>query len=103
MVWGRSVAASDLPELCSEVEEGGLEVEFFRNGDAGDLARALERLICSPELRRRQVDRNSRAIRRMSIADTTRGYLRAFNLSLELHSSAERIPIPPEISVETAG
>ena len=103
VVWGRAVAASDLPELCSEVEEGGLEVEFFKNGEAGDLARALERLLGSPELRRRQVERNSRAIRRMSIADTTRGYLRAFNLSLELHSSAERIPIPPEISVESAG
>jgi glycosyltransferase involved in cell wall biosynthesis len=103
MVWGRAVAASDLPELRAEAEEGGLEVEFFRNGDPGDLARALERLLCSPELRRRQVEHNARAMRRMSLANSARGYLRAFNLSLELHSSAERIAIPPELSVETAG
>jgi len=103
LVWGRPVAASDLPELCSEAEEGGLQIEFFKNGDAGDLARVLERLLHSPDLRHCQVEHNYRAIRGLSIADTTRRYLGAFNLSLELHSRAERIPIPPEVSVETAG
>jgi glycosyltransferase involved in cell wall biosynthesis len=100
--WGRAVVASDLPELRASVEEAGLEVAFFKDGDVGALADALERMLRSQRARRSQVERNYQAILRYRPEETCRTYLRVFNLTLEARCSAKRIAIPANLSTEPA-
>ena len=101
MMWGRSVVAAGLPELRSAVHEAGLRAEFFSSGNVADLARAVERLLHSPDLRAQQVRWNCQAIGRLGLDETCRAYLRAFDLAIQVHRARRRIGIPQDISTES--
>jgi glycosyltransferase involved in cell wall biosynthesis len=100
MVWGRPIVVSSLPELRCAVDEAGLLAEFFRSGDVAGLADAIERLLGSRELRKRQAVWNFHAICRHHLDETCRAYLQAFNLALKVRSTPERILVPPDITAE---
>ena len=92
--WGRAVVASDLAETRAVAHESGLDVTFFRGGDAVSLAAQLKTQLDAPEQRRRQVEHNFAAIRRNRPEDICRAYLCAFNVALETRSSPKRLNIP---------
>jgi glycosyltransferase involved in cell wall biosynthesis len=93
--WGRPVVASDLNEIRALAGENDLQVEFFRNGEAGSLQGALRSLLAAPERRRAQAVHNFRSIQGARPEETCRRYLQAFNRALEKHRSPARILVPP--------
>jgi len=92
--WGRAVVASDLAETRAVAHESGLDVTFFRGGDADSLAAQIKTQLDAPEQRRRQVAHNFAAIRRNRPEDICHAYLCAFNTALETRSSPKRLNIP---------
>lgn len=98
--WGRSVVASDLPEMQMAARESGMEVNFFRSGEARHLEQVLDELLRDPERRRAQVECNLRAVRRTTLEDTSKAYLQAFNLALSVRQSSKRIAVPAQTSQE---
>jgi glycosyltransferase involved in cell wall biosynthesis len=92
--WGRSVVASDLEEIRSAVSENGLDVAFFRRGQAEALAEALRTQLGSDERRCSQVEHNLAALSRRGPEAMCHAYLRAFNLALEASRSPKRIAVP---------
>ncbi len=71
---GRPVIASDLPEMRASAEEAGLRVDLVPPGDAGQLAAALEGLLCAPERQHALAEHNLAAMRSMSLEHTSRRY-----------------------------
>ena len=100
-MYGRAMVVADLDDIHSTVHEAGLDVAFFKRGDAHSLVQALRTLLIFPECRRAQMQTNLTAARRHRPQDTCRAYLRAFNLALEAQRSSKRIPLPV-LSEETA-
>ena len=99
--YGRSLVVADLDDIRSTVNEAGLDVAFFKRGDAGSLVQAVRAMLLFPECRRAQTQTNLVAARRHRPQDTCRAYLRAFNLALEAQRSSKRIPLSG-LSEETA-
>lgn len=99
--WGRTVVASDLAEIRSLVEESGLRVEFFRNGDVPSLCAALRALLDSPSRRRSQAFHNFERINHTRPERTCTQYIRAFNRALKKRRSPKRI-IAPSVRTESA-
>jgi glycosyltransferase involved in cell wall biosynthesis len=97
--WGRSIVASDLPEIRQALDDSGLRVEFFRTGDPASLARALGSMLEAAGQRRALAEHNFHVVRRLHPEQTCRAYLQAFNLALEGRRSSKRIAIPtPSLS-----
>jgi glycosyltransferase involved in cell wall biosynthesis len=92
--YGRSLVVSDLDDIRSTVNEAGLNVAFFKRGEADSLAQAIHAMLLFPECRRAQIQNNLVAARRHRPQNTCRAYLRAFNLALEAQSSPKRILLP---------
>ena len=97
---GRAMVASDLPEIRSVANERGLEIEYFKNRDVEGLAKAIQRLLDSPGLRKTQLMQNNRAIQATPPEETARLYIQAFNQALAAHDKPERIPIPRAVPLE---
>jgi len=93
-MYGRALVAADLDDIRSTVNEAGLDVAFFKRGDAHSLMQTLRKMLLLPECRRVQIQTNLAAARRHRPQDTCRAYLRAFNLALEAQRSPKRIPLP---------
>src|SRR5574341_700714 len=91
--WGRAVVASDLNEIRELVNEGDLQVEFFRSGHVGGLCQAIENLLRSRERRFQQTLHNFQAIQSTRPEETCRKYLYAFNRALEKRANPKRIEI----------
>ena len=92
--WGRSVIASDLPEIQTFVREMGLDVTFFEQGNILSLVDSLRAHLESRECRRKQALHNLAAVQKNRLEVICHAYLKAFNLALETNSSAKRIVIP---------
>jgi glycosyltransferase involved in cell wall biosynthesis len=90
VAWGRPVVLSDLPEMRAVMEEENLRAEFFHNGDRNSLIAAVERLLADPSLRTAQAYHNYQITTRMTLEDTCRAYLRAFELAWATHQSKAR-------------
>ncbi len=90
MMRGRAIVASDLPELQSAVDEGGLQVGFFHSGNHDNLARALTKMLDSAEIRREHVAHNLKALSCLRPCETANAYLRAFLLAQQLHHPVQR-------------
>jgi glycosyltransferase involved in cell wall biosynthesis len=101
MMCGRSVVASDLPELCAAVDESGLRAEFFRHEDATDLARALSHSLNSSQWRRMNTEHNLAALSRLRLDETSRAYLRAFQLAYRLRHFHSPVAQSVGITTET--
>jgi glycosyltransferase involved in cell wall biosynthesis len=99
--YGRSLVVADLDDIRSTVNEAGLDVAFFKRGNADSLVQAIRALLLFPECRSAQIQTNLVAAWRHRPQDTCQAYLRAFNLALEAQSSPKRIPLPV-LSEETA-
>ena len=98
--WGRSMVVSDLDEIRSVVSDNGLDVTFFRRGQAAALAEALKAQLDSGAQRRSQVEHNLAALSRRGPEAMCQAYLQAFNLALEAKRSPKRIPIPQPLPPE---
>jgi glycosyltransferase involved in cell wall biosynthesis len=92
--YGRALVVAGLEDIRSTVNEAGLEVTFFKQGDVGSLVGTIREMLRLPEHRRAQIQANLAAARRHPPEDTCRAYLRAFNLALETRRSPKRIPLP---------
>jgi glycosyltransferase involved in cell wall biosynthesis len=92
--WGRAVVASDLGEIQRLVNESGLQVEFFQNGDVDKLCNAIEILLASKERRSNQAMHNFNAIQRTRPHETCRKYIQVFNRALEKRFSTKRLVLP---------
>lgn len=101
-MWGRAIIASDLAETQGLAHESNLEVTFFENGSSVSLAKALKRMLDSPQLQSSQVARNFAAIQSIRPEEICQAYLGAFNLALETHCSPKRIPIPAHLDLRSA-
>jgi glycosyltransferase involved in cell wall biosynthesis len=92
--YGRALVVAGLEDIRSTVNEAGLEVAFFKPGDADSLVQAIGNMLQFPAARRAQIQANLAATRRHRPEDTCQAYLRAFNLALETRRSPKRIPLP---------
>jgi glycosyltransferase involved in cell wall biosynthesis len=102
MLWGRSIVVADLPDLRAAVDEAGLSVSFYANGNLTALAQQIDRLVTSPELRRQQVAHNHLATRQLHPDEICRAYLQAFNLALTMHDAPAHIRLPSGMTTESA-
>ena len=97
VAWGRPIVLSDLPEMRAVMEEENLHAEFFAVGDRNSLIAAVERLLADPSLRTVQAHHNYQVTLRMTLEDTCRAYLRAFELAWATHQSKARAhPAPAD-------
>jgi glycosyltransferase involved in cell wall biosynthesis len=92
--YGRALVVAGLEDIRSTVNEAGLEVAFFKQGDVDSLVQTIRRLLYYPEYRQAQIWSNLAAARRHPPEDTCQAYLRAFNLALETRRSPKRIQLP---------
>jgi len=100
-MYGRALVAADLDDIRSAVNEAGLEVTFFKQGNVHNLVQTIRAMLLLPECRRTQTQTNLAAARRHRPQDTCRAYLRAFNMALEACCSPKRISLPARFE-ETA-
>jgi glycosyltransferase involved in cell wall biosynthesis len=91
--FGRAMIVSDLDEIRSTAGEAGLNVTFFRRGDAHHLAKTIREMLTSPAHCWEQAQVNLAAVQRRQPRETCKAYLRAFNLALEARRSPKRIPV----------
>jgi hypothetical protein len=77
------------------MEEENLRAEFFHNGDRNSLMAAVERMLADPSLRTAQAHHNYQIATRMTLEDTCRAYLRAFELAWATHQSKARAQTAP--------
>jgi glycosyltransferase involved in cell wall biosynthesis len=83
MMAGSPLVASDAGALPEIVEDGATGL-LFRSGDAGDLARALERVLAGPDLARRLGEAGRRAARERYAPEVVAGRM------IELYAEAAR-------------
>jgi len=88
--WGRSIVASDLPELRAAAEEANVEVNYFPAGDTRRLVEVLHNILADPVRRESQAQHNLAAIRHLTLEDTCTSYLRAFDAALSMHADKSR-------------
>jgi glycosyltransferase involved in cell wall biosynthesis len=75
---GVPIVAADLPQLQELARCEGLAMEFYRGGDADDLARKLQDLLASEEQQRRMAEQNYAAAQQLGIAEVVAQYLDCF-------------------------
>ncbi len=98
--WGRPVVVSDIPDMCSIVDENNFAVQFFHDGDAASLSEAVQLLLESPAHRRSLAVHNFNVMQGMCPEETCRLYLQAFNQAFEAHRSLKRLEIAAMAGVE---
>lgn len=86
--YGVPVVCADLEDFRQMAEEEDLAIEFYRPGDAGDLAHCLTHLLQSRERLRAMSLQNFSSALRMTMPIVVRKYLRHFEL--QRHISARR-------------
>ena len=92
--WGRPVVASDLTGIKELVDESGLRVEFFDNGNLESLCTSIRKLIDSRKNRNDLAAHNFKAIQDTRPQETSRKYIHAFNRALAKRRSPKRIALP---------
>lgn len=78
--YGIPIVSADIPDLREMAVDEDMAVNFYKTGDAGDLAEQLIAILSSPELERRMAEHNYRAGVRMTMSSVIRNYLRWFDL-----------------------
>jgi glycosyltransferase involved in cell wall biosynthesis len=79
--YGLPIIAADLPDFIEMAEWEGFAMDFYPRGDAGALARAIVRLLQSPELRAEMGKQNATAARRITFDRVVNEYLALFELT----------------------
>jgi glycosyltransferase involved in cell wall biosynthesis len=75
------IVCSDIPDLCEMAANEDMAVNFYKTGNAVDLAEQLIAVLQSPEMQFRMAEYNFVAGVRMTMASVIRNYLRWFELN----------------------
>lgn len=78
--FGVPVVSSDLPQFLDMAADEGMAVEFFRRGDAHDLADKIVGVLTDKEKELAMAEQNFSAAMRMTMPQIIRDYLRAFDV-----------------------
>jgi len=78
--YGVPIVASDIPDCHQLVDEEGLAIEFYGQGDAQSLADALLNILENRARQRQMALQNHSAALRMSMPEIIRQYVRTFDL-----------------------
>lgn len=95
--YGLPIVCADIPDFRGMAHDEGLAIEFYRTGNAEDLAARINALLRSPERQKEMAEQNFSAALRMTMPEIVRQYLRSFDLhqrskALEPFSRFRRIP-----------
>ena len=86
--YGCSMISSDIPDFVTMAEDEGMVIDFYRRGDARDLAKRMIALLQSPERQRDEAERNFSAALRMTMPEVVQQYLRSFERKQQMKSLA---------------
>ncbi len=78
--FGVPIVSSDLPQFLDMAADEGMAVEFFRRGDAHDLADKIVGVLTDKEKELAMAEQNFSAAMRMTMPQIIRDYLRAFDV-----------------------
>ena len=78
--FGVPIVSSDLPQFLDMAGDEGMAVEFYRRGDAHDLADKIVGVLTDKEKERSMAEQNFSAAMRMTMPQIIRDYLRAFDV-----------------------
>ena len=78
--YGVPTVCADIPDFRQMAQGEELAIEFYRAGDAGDLAESLVRLLTNPEKQHVMAAQNFAAALRMTMPNIVQKYLRHFEL-----------------------
>ena len=78
--FGVPIVSSDLPAFLDMAADEGMAVEFFRRGDAHDLADKIVEVLTNKEKEFAMAEQNFSAAMRMTMPQIIRDYLRAFDV-----------------------
>ncbi len=89
--YGVPIVCADIDDFQNMATDEEMAVNFYRVGDAADLANQLTSILESPEQQRRMSERNFSAAMQMTMTSVVRNYLRWFDLK----KCKEEIGSPP--------
>jgi glycosyltransferase involved in cell wall biosynthesis len=75
------IVCADIPDLCEMAANEDMAINFYKTGNAVDLAEQLIAILQSPEMQLRMAQYNFAAGVRMTMASVIRNYLRWFELN----------------------
>jgi glycosyltransferase involved in cell wall biosynthesis len=78
--YGVPIVCADLPDFRDMAADEDMAIDFYKVGDAADLADRLVAILQSPEQQRRMAERNFSAAIQMTMSSVVRNYLRWFEL-----------------------
>lgn len=78
--YGLPIVCADIPDFREMASDEDMAIEFFRPGDASDLAAKLTGLLLAPEQQREMAEQNFSAALRTTMPQIIRQYLRNFDL-----------------------
>ncbi len=86
--YGVPIISSDLKEFVDMAADESMAIEFYRRGDAHDLAEKLITLLHDREKQRAMAEQNFSAAMRMTMPQIIRDYLRAFDVQKRIAIAA---------------
>jgi hypothetical protein len=78
--FGLPIICADIPDFRCMAADDDMAINYYKTGDAGDLADNLVAILQSPELQRQMALHNYQAGIQMTMASVVRNYLRWFEL-----------------------
>jgi glycosyltransferase involved in cell wall biosynthesis len=78
--YGVPIVCADLADFRNMAADEDMAIDFYKVGDAADLADKLVAILQSPEQQRRMAERNFSAAMQMTMSSVVRNYLRWFEL-----------------------
>ena len=96
--YGVPIVSAGIPDFHEMASDEGLAIDFYRTGDADDLAAKMLDLLDSPQRQVEMAEQNFSAALRMTMPQIVRSYLRSFTLHqkskvMEPISRFRRIPV----------
>ena len=95
--FGLPIVSADIPDFVGMAEDESISIDFYRTGNAADMAEKLVALLRSPQTQREMAEQNFSAALRMTMPEIIRQYLRSFAMhqqvrALQPISRFRRIP-----------
>lgn len=78
--FGVPIVCADIPDFRCMANDDDMAINFYRVGDADDLANKIVNILQSPDLQRQMSEHNYEAGIQMTMATVVRNYLRWFEL-----------------------
>jgi glycosyltransferase involved in cell wall biosynthesis len=79
--YGVPIVCADIPDFRDMASDEDMAINFYKLGDAADLANQLVSILESPEQQRRMSEQNFSAAIQMTLPSVVRNYLRWFELN----------------------